>query len=248
MKGKTVIVVGGARDIGRAVTLKLAAEGCNVLMSYWGSGAAAEETLALAREAAPQTQAVRADATSPQAAAELVSTAAETFRAPIHGLVNVAGGLVARRPLAEMDVAFLEGVMRLNLTSTFVMTAAAAPHIAAGGAIVNLSSQAGRDGGGAGASAYAAAKGAVMSFTRAMAKELGPAGIRVNALCAGMIGTSFHDTFTAAEVRQRVAAATPLRREGRPDEIGDAVAYLLSDHASFITGACLDINGGAFFS
>lgn len=70
----------------------------------------------------------------------------------------------------------------------------------------------------------------------------------MNALCAGMIGTSFHDAFTAPEVRQRVAAATPLRREGRAEEVGDAVAYLLSDEASFITGACVDINGGAFFS
>lgn len=248
MKGRTIIVSGGGRDIGRAVTLKLAAVGCNVVMSYWGSSAAAEETLALARKSAPQTEAVRADATSAQDVKRLIDAVVSKFGAPIHGLANVAGGLVARKPLAEMDAAFLENVMRLNLTSTFMMTAAVAPRMEAGGAIVNLASQAGRDGGGGGASAYAAAKGAVMSFTRAMAKELGPAGIRVNALCAGMIGTSFHDTFTPAEVRQRVAAATPLRREGRSEEIGEAVAYLLSDKASFITGACVDINGGAFFS
>jgi 3-oxoacyl-[acyl-carrier protein] reductase len=248
MQGRTIIVTGGGRDIGRAITLKLAALGCNVVMSYWGSNAEAEETLALAKKKSPQTLSLRADATSPQDASALVDAALTSFGAPIHGLVNVAGGLVARRPLAQMDKAFLEEVMRLNVTSTFVMTAAVAPHLQSGGAIVNFSSQAGRDGGGGGASAYAAAKGAVMSFTRAMAKELGPSGVRVNALCAGMIGTSFHDTFTSSEVRQRVAAATPLRREGRAEEVAAAAAFLLSDEASFITGACVDINGGALFS
>lgn len=248
MKGRTIIVSGGARDIGRAVTLNLAAAGANVVMSYWGSSAAAEETLALARKSASQTEAVRADATLPQDTRRLVDAAVTKFGAPIHGLVNVAGGLVARKPLAEMDADFLETVMRLNLTSTFLMTAAVAPHMKTGGAIVNFASQAGRDGGGGGASAYAAAKGAVMSFTRAMAKELGPQGVRVNALCAGLIGTSFHDTFTAAEIRQRVVAATPLRREGAASDVADAVSYLLSERAAFITGACVDINGGSYFS
>jgi 3-oxoacyl-[acyl-carrier protein] reductase len=219
-----------------------------VMMSYWGSAAEAEKTMALARERAPQTQALRADATSPQDATRLVEAAVAAFGAPVHGLVNIAGGLVARKPLAQMDMDFVESVMRLNFTSTFLAIAATVPQMIEGGAIVNLSSQAGRDGGGGGASAYAAAKGAVMSFTRAMSKELGPSGIRVNALCAGMISTSFHDTFTAPEIRERVSASAPLRREGRAEEIADAVAYLLSDKAAFITGACLDINGGALFS
>jgi 3-oxoacyl-[acyl-carrier protein] reductase len=138
--------------------------------------------------------------------------------------------------------------MRLNLTSVFLTTKAAVPHMAAGSAIVNLSSQAGKDGGGPGATAYATAKGAIMTFTKAMAKELGPNGIRVNALCPGMIGTTFHDTFSKDEVRARVAAGTPLRREGRAPEIADAVAYLASDESSFLTGVCLDINGGLLMS
>jgi len=117
-----------------------------------------------------------------------------------------------------------------------------------GGSIVNLSSQAGRDGGGPGASAYATSKGAVMTFTRSMAKELGPRNIRVNSVCPGMISTTFHDTFTKDEVRSNVAASTPLRREGRPAEVADVVSYLASDGASFVTGTNVDLNGGLLFS
>ena len=87
-----------------------------------------------------------------------------------------------------------------------------------------------------------------MTFTRSMAKELGPKGIRVNALCPGMISTTFHDTFTNDNVRSNVANGTPLRREGRPEEVADTVSYLLSDEASFLTGVNLDINGGLLFS
>jgi 3-oxoacyl-[acyl-carrier protein] reductase len=138
--------------------------------------------------------------------------------------------------------------MRLNTTSAFLATRAVVPWMPAGGSIVNLASQAGRDGGGPGATAYASAKGAVMTFTRAMAKELGPAGIRVNALCPGMISTTFHDTFTKDAVRANVAAGTPLRREGRAEEVASSVFYLASSESSFLTGTNIDINGGMFFS
>jgi 3-oxoacyl-[acyl-carrier protein] reductase len=113
---------------------------------------------------------------------------------------------------------------------------------------VNFSSQAGRDGGGAGATAYATGKGAVTTFTRGLAKELGPKGIRVNAVCPGMIATTFHDTFTKPEVRTNVANSTPLRRQGEAKEVADLVVYLAGDESSFITGANIDINGGTWFS
>ena len=117
-----------------------------------------------------------------------------------------------------------------------------------GASIINLSSQAARDGGGGGSSLYAASKGAVSTFTRAMAKELGPKGIRVNAICPGLIGTKFHDDFTKDEIRVKVAASTPLRREGQAGEVADLVAYLASDESSFLTGNNVDINGGLAFS
>ena len=102
--------------------------------------------------------------------------------------------------------------------------------------------------GGPGASAYATAKGAVMTFTRAMAKELGPSGIRVNSLCPEMISTAFHDTFTKDAVREFVANATNLKREGSAAEVADTVAYLASSESSYLTGVNLDINGGLFYS
>ena len=147
-----------------------------------------------------------------------------------------------------MDVDFLEYVMRLNVTSTFLACQLVVPYMGSGSSIVNFASQAGRDGGGPGASAYASSKGAVMTFTRAMAKELGPSNIRVNCVCPGMISTTFHDTFTKDEVRKNVAAATPLRREGSSSEVADLVAYLASSESSFMNGASIDINGGTYFS
>jgi 3-oxoacyl-[acyl-carrier protein] reductase len=138
--------------------------------------------------------------------------------------------------------------MRLNLTTTFLTMKAVVPFMKSGAAIINLSSLAARDGGGPGASAYAASKAAVTTFTRSMAKELEPKGIRVNALCPGLIGTSFHDTFSTPQGREKVAGSTPLGREGRPEEIGAVVAFLASSDAGFMTGANLDVNGGLYFS
>ena len=118
----------------------------------------------------------------------------------------------------------------------------------AGASIINFASQAGRDGGGPGATAYATSKGAVMTFTRGLAKELGPSNIRVNCVCPGMISTTFHDRFTKDAVRGNVASGTPLRREGNATEVADLVVYLASDKASFLTGNSVDVNGGLLFS
>jgi len=147
-----------------------------------------------------------------------------------------------------MDLEFWDTVMNLNLKSAFMMHKVTVPHMPSGSAIVNLSSQAARDGGGGGSAAYSTTKGGLMTFTRAMAKELGPDGIRVNAVCPGLIGTTFHDTFTTDNIREMVAGKTPLRREGKAGEVADLVAYLLTDEASFVTGANVDINGGLAFS
>jgi 3-oxoacyl-[acyl-carrier protein] reductase len=144
----------------------------------------------------------------------------------------------------EHDEAFYDAVMNLNFKSLFLVTRAFVNMIPDGGCIVNMSSLAARDGGGGGASLYAASKGAITTYTRSLAKELGPSGIRVNAVCPGLINTTFHDNFTATEVRKTVAIATPLRREGTAEEVANLVVFLASDDASFITGANYDINGG----
>ena len=126
------------------------------------------------------------------------------------------------------------------------MVKACLPHMKKG-SIVNLASQAGRDGGGPGSMAYAASKGAVMTMTRSMAKELGP-DIRANGICPGMIDTDFHNIFTKPEVRTHVANASPVKREGVPDDVANLVYFLASDQSAFVTGANYDINGGMLFS
>lgn len=246
--GKVAIVTGGARDIGRAVSLKLASEGAKVVVNYLSNPEQANETIQLIKINGGEAIAVKADVTKNDDVLNLVIETRKAFGDSIHILINVAGGLVARKLIADMDVDFWDFVMNVNVKSVFLTTKYVVPYMPAGSTIVNFSSQAGRDGGGFGASAYATGKGAVATFTRAMAKELGPQGIRVNAVDPGMIATTFHDTFTKPEVRTAVANSTPLRRQGDAKEVADLVAYLASDESSFITGTNIDINGGTYFS
>jgi 3-oxoacyl-[acyl-carrier protein] reductase len=248
LKDKVAIVTGGGRDIGKSVSLQLAAQGAKVAVNYRSDAEAAKATVAEIEAAGGTAILVQADVTKPAEVARLVAETTAAFGERVDVLVNVAGGMVARKTLADMDEAFFDHVMELNLKSTFLVTKAVLPHLGEGSAIVNLSSLAGRDGGGPGASIYATAKGALMTFTRSMAKELGPQGIRVNALCPGLIGTSFHDTFSKPEGRKAVAGNTPLRREGHPDEVASAVVFLASNDAAFLTGVNMDINGGLAFS
>lgn len=248
LKDKVSIVTGGARDIGRAISVKLAAEGARVAVNYYNSREDADQTMREIKAAGGEAVLIKGDMTKQEDVDRMVTEAVAAFGDHVDVLVNVVGGLVARKTLQEMDADFFGYLMRLNLTSTFMVTKAVAPLMGNGGSIINFASQAGRDGGGPGASAYASSKGAVMTFTRAMAKELGPSNIRVNALCPGMISTAFHDTFTKDAVRANVANATALRREGSAAEVADTVAYLASDESSYMTGVNLDINGGLFYS
>ena len=247
-KDKVAIVTGGGRDIGKSISLRLASEGAKVVINYRSDEAAAKATLDEIEAAGGTALLARADVTKADEVAALVKATTEAFGGKVDILVNCAGGMVARKTLADMDAAFFDTVMDLNLKSAFLVTKAVLPHLESGAAIVNIASQAGRDGGGPGASIYAASKGALMTLTRSWAKELGPQGIRVNALNPGLIGTSFHDIFSKPEGRAAVAGNTPLRREGHPDEVAAAVAFLASGDASFLTGTNVDINGGLFFS
>ena len=248
LKGKVAIVTGGARDIGRQASLKLAAAGARVCINYFGNKELAEETLQLIKEAGGEAIAVQGDMTRAVEVKKVVDACVAAYGDTIHILVNVAGELMGRKVLADLDEEFWDAVINVNLKSVYLVTRAVVPHMTAGGAIVNFSSQAARDGGGFGALAYATGKGGVLTLTRGLAKELGPKGIRVNCVSPGMINTTFHNTFTKPEVRTNVAAATPLRREGEAREVGDLVLYLASDASSFINGESVEINGGTYFA
>lgn len=247
-KGQVAIVTGGSRDIGRQVSLKLAKAGAKVCINYHNNKELAEETLALVKKEGGDAIIVKADITKAADVKKLVSACTEAYGPVIHILVNVAGGLMGRKLLADLDEEFWDTVMNVNLKSVYLAIREVVPHMSKGAAIVNFSSQAARDGGGFGGVAYAASKGAVLTMTRGLAKELGPKGIRVNCVSPGMINTTFHNTFTKPEVRSNVANATSLRREGEAGEVADLVLYLASDASSFINGESVEINGGAYFS
>ena len=248
LKGKVAIVTGGSRDIGRAISIKLAREGAKVIVNFLSSETGANETVAEIKSFGGTAVAVKADVSKQLDIDLLKNKAIEAFGDKVDILVNNAGGLFARKTLQEFDEDFYNLVMNVNFKSTVFVSQAFEPLMGKGAAIINISSLAARDGGGGGSALYASSKGAVTTFTRAMSKELGPKGIRVNALCPGLIGTKFHDDFTKDEIREKVAASTPLRREGTANEVADLVAYLASEEASFINGNNIDINGGLAFS
>ncbi|MDX8355355.1 SDR family NAD(P)-dependent oxidoreductase [Cognatiyoonia sp. IB215182] len=245
LAGKTAIVTGGGRDIGAASARKLASEGANVAISYFESAKGADSVVADIEAAGGKAIAVQADLNIQEGVDKLVGATLDRFGS-IDVLVNNAGGLIARKTIAEMDLAHWNAVMTLNLTSTFMMTKACLLHMKVG-TIVNLASQAGRDGGGPGAVAYATSKGAIMTMTRGLAKELGP-DIRINALCPGMIDTDFHNIHTPDAGRRGFEANAPLKRQGHVDDAANLVLFLACEDSGFLTGTNIDINGGMLFS
>jgi len=245
LNGMTAIVTGAGRDIGRACALRLATEGAKVVLSYHSSNEGAASAVSEITKNGGSALAVKADLNNPADVESLVKKTVDAFGG-VDILVNNTGGLIARKTIPEMSLEHWNEVMSLNTTSTFLMIKASLPYMKRG-SIINLASQAGRDGGGPGSVAYAASKGAVMTMTRGLAKELGP-DIRVNAICPGMIDTDFHNIFTKPEVRKNVASVSPVKREGVPEDIANLVYFLASDQSAFVTGANYDINGGMVFS
>lgn len=250
--GKRALITAGAQGIGLAISQHLLRAGCDLFVHYRSSVDAAQ---ALAREAASlgrRCGIAAADLTETENCERLVADAVQ-FLGGLDILINNAGSLIARRSFAQADDEFWAETMSLNLGSTRRVTRAALPPLAAaaksagGASIVNLSSLAGRKGGHTGSLAYATSKGALLTFTRALATELGPQGIRVNALAPGFIlGTSFHNTHTSPDAANATVATIPLGRGGNADDIARAAVFFASEFDGFITGATLDINGGVY--
>ena len=246
LTGKTAIVTGGGRDIGRACVMRLAQAGANIVINYHSSSAGADSAVSEIESAGGKAIVLQGDMTNQADVDTLIAKTVDTFGS-IDSLIHVTGGLVARKTTEEATIEHWNTVLSLNLTSLFLPVKACLPHMGEGSSIVTFASQAGRDGGGPGSSAYAASKGAVMAYTRSLAKELGPK-IRVNSLCPGMIDTDFHNIFTKDEVRTHVANITPLKREGSSEDVANLAVFLASDEAAFMTGNNVDINGGLLFS
>ena len=245
LAGKTAIVTGGGRDIGAAAAIKLAFEGASVAINYFASSKGADNVVAQIKANGGQAFAMQGDLTQQSDVDALVGNTVSEFGG-LHVLVNNSGGLVARKTLAECTLEHWKTVIDLNLTSTFMMIKACLAHME-NGAIVNLASQAGRDGGGPGSVPYSTSKGAIMTMTRGLAKELGP-NIRVNALCPGMIDTDFHNIHTPDAGRRGFEANAPVRRQGTSEDVANLVLFLACEDSAFITGANMDINGGMMFS
>ncbi|WP_020574407.1 SDR family NAD(P)-dependent oxidoreductase [Actinopolymorpha alba] len=247
LSGKSALVTGGATGIGRGVALALAAAGADVAVTYRSHDGAqvAKEIADLGRRSA----AYELDATDSGQVDQVIDEAAAALGGQLTILVNNAGGLIGRTPIATMTDEHWHQVIDVNLFSAFACSRSALRHLPDNGRIINISSLAARNGGGRGAVAYAAAKAGMHGLTRGLAKELGPRGITVNAVAPGLIlDTPFHEAFTPAAEQQAAVDSTPLRRAGFPDDVAGAVLYLASDLGAFTTGAVLDLNGGTYFS
>jgi len=244
LEGKIALVTGGARGIGREISLKLAEKGASIVGNYFGNQSEADDVTKEIETLGAKTLAVEADVTQWHELQSMVAKTVHTFGETIHILVNNAGGMVQRSALQEMDEALWDAVLDLNLKSVFFMCKAVIPHMTAGSAIVNISSAAARSGGALGGGHYAVAKAGVGNFTRALAKEVAPKGIRVNSVEPGVIDTKFQDDFTPPENREKRRNMIPLHREGTAAEVAKVVAFLATDESSYMTGAAVQVNGG----
>ncbi|HUA63670.1 MAG TPA: SDR family NAD(P)-dependent oxidoreductase [Verrucomicrobiae bacterium] len=245
LTGRAALVTGASSGIGAATALALAELGATMAVGYHANRDGAEMVCQTVRSAGGKAIALRADLRRMDEARGLVAAAAEAL-GPLDILVNNAGSLVRRTPLGEIAEEGWDEVMDLNLKSALVCAQAAAPGMVARqrGAIVNIVSIAGRNGGGPGAGAYSAAKGGLIAFTKALAKELAPHGVRVNAVSPGVIDTPFHETFSTPEMIRNFVKGIPLGRVGTSRECAMAVAFLASDAASYIVGETIEVNGG----
>lgn len=246
---RVVWVTGGSTGIGRATCAEFARAGYEVAVHYNSNQEEAEKTAELVREAGREALLVRGDVADSQTVQRMAREVEEHF-GRIDVLVNNAGSLVGRKSLAEMEEEHWDRVMDINLKSVYLCSQAVLGLMKrqGEGRIINVSSIAARNGGGAGASAYATAKAGVSTLTKSLAKELVSDNILVNAVEPGVISTPFHDRFSTPEMRQNLTQSIPLGREGYPEETARVILFLASPASSYMLGQILEVNGGQLLS
>ncbi|MGR6969069.1 glucose 1-dehydrogenase [Streptomyces cynarae] len=245
MTRPVTVVTGGSRGIGAATCVRLAADGHDVALGYLRDAEAAERTAEAVRAAGARCVTVRVDTSDEAAVDRLFDRAADTLGA-VTGLVNNAGVTGPLGRLADTDTDVLRRVVEVNLLGTLLCSRRAAREMAArgSGVIVNVSSGAATLGSPGEYVHYAASKAAVDTLTMGLSKELGPDGIRVNAVAPGLVDTEIHAAMGDPDRPRRMAAAIPLRRAGSAEEIAAAIAWLMSPESSYTTGAVLRVAGG----
>jgi NAD(P)-dependent dehydrogenase (short-subunit alcohol dehydrogenase family) len=245
LTGKVALITGASSGIGAATAAVLADLGARVAISYHRNDAGAERVRQGIADTGGKAIAIRSDVRRADEIRALVKRTVDEL-GPVDILVNNAGSLIERMPLREQTEELWDEVLNLNLKSAMLCSRAVAPSMIERktGAIVNLGSIAGRNGGGPGAGAYSVAKGALITFTKSLAKELAPHGVRVNAISPGVIDTPFHEVFSTPEMIRGFVAMIPLGRVGTPLECARVIAFLVSDAASYIVGETIEVNGG----
>lgn len=241
LAGRAVLVTGGGRGIGRATAIRLGRAGARVAVGYLRNADAARDTCVAVGAAGGEAMAVAGDCATPEGAAACAAAAVAAF-GPLGGLVANAGTW-RPSPIAGLDVGEWDTLIRENLSSkAYTVRATLAAHTA-DLRIVLVSSTAGQRGE-AGYGAYAAAQAGTIALAKSLAAELGPAGIRVNAVAPGWVRTDMsRDAIAAAEAA--ILASTPRRRIAEPDDLAGPITFLLSDAAAHVCGEVLNVNGGA---
>jgi 3-oxoacyl-[acyl-carrier protein] reductase len=245
LEGQVALITGASSGIGRATAEAMARQGARVAVNFLKNRAGAEQAVAAIEKAGGKAMAIRADVTQSAEIQSMVEAIRKQWgRTDI--LVNNAGDLIARRSLADMTEDYWDAVMALNLKSVFLCVRAVWEEMAKrkSGCIVNVTSIAGRNGGGPGAAAYSAAKGGLITYTKGLAKELAPHGIRVNGIAPGVITTPYHQRYSPPELLQKMISTVPLGRAGASEEVADAIVFLASPAARYIIGETLEVNGG----